>query len=77
LMMKSLIFSSIINVILNYILIPIMGINGAILATYISCVVDLVVIDLLNKRQNNFKFFLKALFSLGKFNMKSLLKNLQ
>lgn len=77
LMMKSLIFSSIINIILNYILIPIMGINGAILATYISCVVDLVIIDLLNKRQNNFKFFLKALLSLGKFNMRLLLKNLQ
>ncbi len=44
--MKSCIFAMFMNVIMNYYLIPIMGINGAAIATIISELVNLVVIKI-------------------------------
>lgn len=56
--MKSCIFAMIINVIMNYFLIPIFGINGAAIATILSEFVNLlVIIILIDKRIRIIKSF--------------------
>lgn len=59
--MKSCIFAMIINVIMNYFLIPLFGINGASIATILSEFVNLLVIKIsIDKRvriMKNFKVF--------------------
>lgn len=67
----TLIFASALNVVLNYIFIPIYGIYGAIITTFISFTVNIFVLDLLMKSsRDNAISMIKAMFSFWKLKLK-------
>lgn len=68
----TLLFGAIINIVLNYFLIPIYGVFGAIIATYISFTFSIFLLDIFVKStRRNIYMMISAIFSFWKVTIRS------